>query len=47
MEFGMNYGNNGLDYADFKEIHGNVKVSKKNEDGDTIKFNRFDVPIIV
>lgn len=26
MEYGISYGTNGLDYADFKEEGGNVKV---------------------
>ncbi|XP_015438051.1 PREDICTED: neurexin-4 isoform X2 [Dufourea novaeangliae] len=46
MEYGISYGTNGLDYVDFKEEDGNVKMFKGNVDGDTIKLNKFEVPII-
>ncbi|CAK9800818.1 Nrx-IV, partial [Anthophora quadrimaculata] len=46
MEYGISYGTNGLDYVDFKEEDGNVKMFKGNKDGDTIKLNKFEVPII-
>ncbi|XP_017763103.1 PREDICTED: neurexin-4 isoform X1 [Eufriesea mexicana] len=46
MEYGISYGTNGLDYVDFKEEDGNVKMFKGNIDGDTIKLNKFEVPII-
>ncbi|XP_058793266.1 neurexin-4 [Phymastichus coffea] len=46
MEYGISYGTNGLDYADFKETDGNIKMFKGNRDGDTVRLNKFDVPII-
>ncbi|XP_053986437.1 neurexin-4 isoform X1 [Hylaeus anthracinus] len=46
MEYGISYGTNGLDYVHFKEEDGNVKMFKGNIDGDTIKLNKFEVPII-
>ncbi|XP_076231521.1 neurexin-4 isoform X1 [Calliopsis andreniformis] len=46
MEYGISYGTNGLDYVEFKEEDGNVKMFKGNIDGDTIKLNKFEVPII-
>ncbi|KAG7191157.1 hypothetical protein KM043_007179 [Ampulex compressa] len=46
MEYGISYGTNGLDYVDFKEEDGNIKMFKGNIDGDTIKLNKFEVPII-
>lgn len=46
MEYGISYGTNGLDYADFKETDGNIKMFKGNKDGDTVKSNKFEVPII-
>ncbi|XP_043514492.1 neurexin-4 isoform X1 [Frieseomelitta varia] len=46
MEYVINYGTNGLDYVDYKEEDGNVKMFKGNVDGDTIKLNKFEVPII-
>ncbi|XP_066582442.1 neurexin-4 isoform X3 [Prorops nasuta] len=46
MEFGISYGTNGLDYVDFKEEDGNTKMFKGNYNGDHIKLNKFEVPII-
>ncbi|XP_050596211.1 neurexin-4 isoform X1 [Bombus affinis] len=46
MEYVISYGTNGLDYVDYKEEDGNVKMFKGNIDGDTIKLNKFEVPII-
>ncbi|XP_012283135.1 neurexin-4 isoform X1 [Orussus abietinus] len=46
MEYGISYGTNGLDYVDFKEEEGNAKMFKGNVNGDTIKLNKFEVPII-
>ncbi|XP_047345060.1 neurexin-4 isoform X2 [Vespa velutina] len=46
MEYGISYGTNGLDYVDFKEESGNIKMFKGNTNGDTIKLNKFEVPII-
>ncbi|KAJ8665187.1 hypothetical protein QAD02_006849 [Eretmocerus hayati] len=45
-EYGISYGTNGMDYADLKEIDGNAKMFKGNDNGDTVKLNRFDGPII-
>ncbi|XP_016910778.1 neurexin-4 isoform X1 [Apis cerana] len=46
MEYVISYGTNGLDYVEFKEEDGNIKMFKGNIDGDTIKLNKFEVPII-
>ncbi|XP_066998735.1 neurexin-4 [Anabrus simplex] len=46
MEYRIRYGSNGLDYADYKEPGGNAKMFKGNTDGDTIRRNTFEVPII-
>ncbi|XP_015588333.1 neurexin-4 isoform X1 [Cephus cinctus] len=46
LEYGISYGTNGLDYVDYKQEEGYVKMFKGNIDGDTIKLNRFGVPII-
>ncbi|XP_076761850.1 neurexin-4 isoform X3 [Xylocopa sonorina] len=46
MEYGISYGTNGLDYVEYKEEDGNFKMFKGNIDGDTIKLNKFEVPII-
>lgn len=45
-EYSISYGTNGLDYSDFKDVDGNVKMFKGNKDGDNIKMNKFQVPII-
>ncbi|KAG4070327.1 hypothetical protein HA402_006469 [Bradysia odoriphaga] len=45
-EFTISYGYNGLDFADYKEPGGNVKMFKGNIDSDSIKYNSFEVPII-
>ncbi|XP_077286493.1 neurexin-4 isoform X2 [Arctopsyche grandis] len=45
-EFGVSYGYNGLDYADYKEPGGDSKMFKGNIDGNNIKRNEFEVPII-
>lgn len=45
-EFSISYGYNGLDYADYKEPGGNTKLFKGNDNGDDVKHNVFDVPII-
>ncbi|KAL7307938.1 hypothetical protein TKK_0000030 [Trichogramma kaykai] len=46
QEYSISYGTNGLDYSDFKDVDGNVKMFKGNRDGDTVKINKFEVPII-
>lgn len=45
-EFSISYGFNGLDYIDYKEPGGNTKLFKGNKDGDSIRHNAFEVPII-
>ncbi|XKL68715.1 hypothetical protein PGB90_006484 [Kerria lacca] len=45
-EYTLSYGSNGLDYADLKTSSGNVQIFKGNTDGNSIKKNSFDVPII-
>lgn len=45
-EYGISYGSNGLDYADYREIDGSTKMFKGNTDGETIRRNRFETPII-
>lgn len=46
MEYSISYGTNGLDYADYKEPGGNTKMFKGNVNGDGVKKNMFEVPII-
>lgn len=46
MEYGISYATNGLDYADYKAVDGNVKMFKGNRDGDVVKYNKFEIPII-
>lgn len=46
MEYGISYGTNGLDYADYKASDGNIKMFKGNQDGDIVKYNKFKIPII-
>ncbi|XP_017770023.1 PREDICTED: neurexin-4 isoform X1 [Nicrophorus vespilloides] len=46
MEYTISYGSNGLDYADYKEPGGNIRMFKGNTDGDSISRNEFEVPII-
>ncbi|XP_063218125.1 neurexin-4 [Bacillus rossius redtenbacheri] len=46
MEYGISYGTNGLDYADFKEAGGDTKMFKGNVNGDTVRKNTFEYPII-
>uniref|UniRef100_A0A6B2EGY6 Putative neurexin iv n=1 Tax=Phlebotomus kandelakii TaxID=1109342 RepID=A0A6B2EGY6_9DIPT len=45
-EFSISYGSNGLDYTDFKEPGGNTKLFKGNTDGNSVRHNIFEVPII-
>ncbi|XP_058066107.1 neurexin-4 [Anopheles bellator] len=45
-EFSISYGFNGLDYTDYKEPGGNTKLFKGNKNGDSIRTNTFEVPII-
>uniref|UniRef100_A0A8D8V989 Neurexin-4 n=2 Tax=Cacopsylla melanoneura TaxID=428564 RepID=A0A8D8V989_9HEMI len=46
LEYAISYGSNGLDYADYKDAGGNVKMFKGNVNGDTIRRNIFEVPVI-
>ncbi|XP_051175571.1 neurexin-4 isoform X1 [Leptopilina boulardi] len=46
MEYGISYGTNGRDYVSYKETDGNIKMFKGNVNGDTIRLNKFQVPII-
>ncbi|XP_033223686.1 neurexin-4 isoform X3 [Belonocnema kinseyi] len=46
MEYGISYGTNGRDYVSYKDPDGNVKMFKGNVNGDTIRLNKFEVPII-
>ncbi|XP_011306844.1 neurexin-4 isoform X1 [Fopius arisanus] len=46
IEYGISYGTNGRNYMDYKEEDGNTKMFKGNTDADSIKLNKFDVPII-
>ncbi|XP_062540681.1 neurexin-4 isoform X1 [Armigeres subalbatus] len=45
-EFSISYGFNGQDYIDYKEPGGNTKLFKGNKDGNSIRHNSFEVPII-
>ncbi|XP_055376798.1 neurexin-4 isoform X1 [Condylostylus longicornis] len=45
-EFTISYGITDLEFADYKEPGGNIKMFKGNSDGDSIYYNNFDVPII-
>ncbi|KAL1140158.1 hypothetical protein AAG570_000090, partial [Ranatra chinensis] len=46
MEYIISYGSNGLDYAVYKDPSGNAKMFKGNVNGDDIRHNTFEVPII-
>ncbi|KAI5723877.1 hypothetical protein M8J76_012129 [Diaphorina citri] len=46
LEYAISYGSNGLDYADYKDAGGNIKMFKGNVNGDTIRRNIFEVPVI-
>nr|XP_040229697.2 neurexin-4 isoform X1 [Anopheles coluzzii] len=45
-EYSISYGFNGLDYIDYREPGGNTKLFKGNRDGDSVRMNSFEVPII-
>ncbi|XP_011301961.1 neurexin-4 isoform X1 [Fopius arisanus] len=45
-EYSINYGTNDLDYVDVKEEGGYPKMFKGNTDAESIKLNKFEVPII-
>ncbi|XP_076366495.1 neurexin-4 isoform X2 [Tachypleus tridentatus] len=46
QEYQLEYGNNGLDYTEYKDKEGNTRLFEGNEDGDTVSRNDFDTPII-
>ncbi|XP_014218966.1 neurexin-4 isoform X2 [Copidosoma floridanum] len=46
MEYGISYGTNGLDYVDFKDSDGSVKMFTGNKNGSSVEHNMFEVPII-
>ncbi len=46
MEFRIQYGSNGKDFSDYKEVDGSPKLFIGNEDGDYVVRNDFDQPII-
>ncbi|XP_075231156.1 neurexin-4 [Lycorma delicatula] len=45
-EYSISYGSNDYDYTDYKDPGGNVKMFKGNINGDSIRRNTFEVPII-
>ena len=44
--FFLQYGTNGKDYSDYKEVDGSPKLFLGNLDGDYVQRNDFDQPII-
>ncbi|XP_013164723.1 PREDICTED: neurexin-4 isoform X1 [Papilio xuthus] len=46
QEYHISYGSNGLDYVQYKAAGGEVKMFEGNHDGNTVKRNEFEVPII-
>ncbi|XP_004931219.1 neurexin-4 isoform X1 [Bombyx mandarina] len=46
QEYHISYGSNGLDYVQYKAPGGEVKMFHGNQDGDTVRKNEFEVPII-
>ncbi|XP_057341760.1 neurexin-4 isoform X1 [Microplitis mediator] len=46
MEYSISYGFNNLDYIPYKDENGNNKMFKGNVNAESIKLNRFEVPII-
>ena len=46
QEFRIQYGSNGKDFIDYKEVDGSPKLFLGNEDGDYVVRNDFDQPII-
>ncbi|XP_055840610.1 neurexin-4 isoform X1 [Episyrphus balteatus] len=45
-EYSISYGITDLEFADYKEPGGNIKMFKGNSDGNAVHFNVFEVPII-
>ncbi|KAG8190720.1 hypothetical protein JTE90_024856 [Oedothorax gibbosus] len=46
QEFRIEYGNKALDYSEYKDREGHPRLFQGNVDGDTVKYNSFDIPII-
>ncbi len=46
IEYRIQYGSNGKDWIDYKEIDGSPKLFLGNTDGDYVVRNTFDQPII-
>ncbi len=46
MEYRIQYGSNGKDWIDYKEVDGSPKLFRANVDGDYVVRNDFDQPII-
>lgn len=46
MEFRIQYGSNGKDWIDYKEVDGSPKLFTGNENGDYVIRNTFNQPII-
>ena len=46
MEYRIQYGSNGKDWIDYKEVDGSPKLFIGNVDGDYVVRNDFDQPII-
>ena len=46
MEYRIQYGSNGKDWIDYKEVDGSPKLFEGNVDGDYVVRNDFDQPII-
>ena len=46
MEYIIQYGTNGKDFSDYKEVDGAPKLFRGNEDGDYVTRNDFEQPII-
>jgi len=46
LEYRIQYGTNGKDWTDYKEVDGLPKLFRGNVDGDYVVRNNFDQPII-
>jgi len=46
IEYRIQYGSNGVDWTDYKEVDGLAKIFRGNTDGDYIVRNDFEHPII-
>ncbi|KAK2720944.1 neurexin-4-like isoform X1 [Artemia franciscana] len=45
-EYALSYGSSGLDFSDYKDMHGGPKIFRGNRDGDRPHRNNFDTPIV-